>query len=533
MDFILYIYIPIYYKIVSSIVNKKKMAIFGLMIKLWTVILMAIATLISCSGPDKDIFAELDRAIGLQEEYDRRHSKMKDSLTGIFNSAMTDSARWEAADRLELITAYHNIDTCHHYVLHMLESCGNDPRRKSISEACYANILYKMDSLGKALEVLNRIDRTELPLKAMRRYCNAGYHIYGELSSTNPELILAREDIISYWWSKDSCDVQCAYYHHEFLKEKGLVDRYFDPWTECIIETPNDSAKANYFSAREHLNSGDIPMAIRHLAKSAECDMRLSVKAYNSLYELAGILFKEGEIVRADTYMRITLEDAYASNFRIRYDDVVRSELDIMNVLLQEQKQKKRAYLMTIISTVLLLVFAVGSLAVQSIYSSRLSKAKNKLDEVSRIKDSFLAIYMEKCVDYLNNVDKYRSTLRHTLKHDGMDAARAMLRQPSFADGEFNELLSNFDSAFLGIFPDFVEKVNSHMQEGHHLSLTPEGRMTAELRILALIRMGIYKRMKIAKVLNMSVTTVYSYHSNLKKHSLHPDSSFDRIIANL
>ena len=141
----------------------------------------------------------------------------------------------------------------------MIELCGNDASRKSISEACYANILYKMDSLGKALEVLSRIDTTELPLKAMRRYCNAGCHIYGELSSSDPELAQAREDIIGYWWRRDSSDVQCAWYHHEFLKEKGLSDSHFDPWKECVIETPNDSAKADYFSAREYLNSGNIP----------------------------------------------------------------------------------------------------------------------------------------------------------------------------------------------------------------------------------------------------------------------------------
>ena len=60
-----------------------------------------------------------------------------------------------------------------------------------------------------------------------------------------------------------------------------------------------------------------------------------------------------------------------------------------------------------------------------------------------------------------------------------------------------------------------------------------EGTLSTELRILALIKMGIVKRQKIAKILNMSVTTVYSYHSNLQKHSLHPDASFDKVIASL
>ena len=90
--------------------------------KLSTIILVAFATFVSCSGPGKKVFTELDRAIGLQEDFDRRHTEIKDSLTEAFNNAPTDSARWEAADRLEQITDYHNIDTCHHYVLQMLES---------------------------------------------------------------------------------------------------------------------------------------------------------------------------------------------------------------------------------------------------------------------------------------------------------------------------------------------------------------------------------------------------------------------------
>ena len=71
------------------------------------------------------------------------------------------------------------------------------------------------------------------------------------------------------------------------------------------------------------------------------------------------------------------------------------------------------------------------------------------------------------------------------------------------------------------------------MQPEHHLVMPSERELSTELRILALIRMGIVKRPKIARVLNMSVNTVYTYHCNLQKHSLYPDSSFDDIIANI
>ena len=140
---------------------------------------------------------------------------------------------------------------------------------------------------------------------------------------------------------------------------------------------------------------------------------------------------------------------------------------------------------------------------------------------------------MEKCVIYLNKVDEYRSSLRKTLKNDGTDAVKAMLRKPSFASGEFNDLLTSFDTTFLGIFPDFVDRVNEHMQDEYELTMPAKGTLSTELRILALIKLGISKRNRIAKILNMSVTTVYSYHCNLQKHSLHPDASFDKVIAGL
>ena len=299
------------------------------------------------------------------------------------------------------------------------------------------------------------------------------------------------------------------------------------------METLNDTAKVNDLIARLYQQSGDLENAKKHYAIAAECDMRLSAKTYNALYLLAQLLFKEGNIKRADNYMRVTRKDALASSYQSRYEKVFLAEIEIANMLLTESQKKKTAYSYAVIVTALLLIVTVIMLVEVHKYSSRLKKSKESLSVLSRIKDTFLATYMERCVDYLNKVDQYRSTLRKTVKSEGFEGVAALLKQPSFAEGEFKNLLKDFDEAFLGIFPDFVEKVNKNMQSGHRLEMPSEGELSTELRILALIRMGIVKRKKIAKVLNMSVNTVYSYHCNLQKQSLHPDSSFDDIIANI
>lgn len=498
------------------------------------VFVFAIAlTVMSCVSTKTRYFDALDRALEKQDVYDLRQTHLQDSLRLLSLNSGSDSLRWEAVYSLEKVLFYRDIDSCYYSVLDMMRLCGEDSRQKTISQCCYANILYKMDSLQLALRNFVQIDTSGLDGDALSIYCFAGYHIYGKLSLTNPEYAMASREIVDKWWARDSTRIECAYYHNQMLP--GGKDREYalNNLLACDLVSPNDTAKANYFIAKEYLNMGETDLAIEYFAKSAECDMRLAAKAYNALYELARILFKTGDIERADRYMRITLKDAYTSHYESRYEDVILSELEIMNVLLEQQKQKRRAFLTTTVAIALLLGVAILSLLLLSRYSSRLSLSRKQLSEASKIKDSFLAMYMEKCVDYLNKVDEYRSSLRHTAKQDGPGAIMAMLRKPSFAEGEFDGLLASLDSTFLGIFPDFVEKVNAHMQEEYQLAMPEKGTLSTELRILALIKIGISKRQKIAKILNMSVTTVYSYHCNLQKHSLHPDDSFDRVIAGL
>lgn len=488
---------------------------------------------VSCEKERRAFLLTLDDTIERKADFDIVHEHLQDSLRSVLSAATTDSARWEASYNLEKIFFYHDVDSCYGYIRKMLQLQGKDPRRRGISGACYANILYKMDSLSRALSVLEKTDTSALRGTDFRTYGFAGYHIYRKLMPEDQSYSQKYRELTDKWWRGDSTNVECTYYHIERMRLDSLPVAGIGLLEKCTLSSPNDTAKFYYFLAKEHLNDANQAKAMECFATSAIYDLRVSAKAYNALYELARILFRRGDIRRADRYMRMTLEDAYSSHYALRYNDIIASEFEIMNVLRKEDEQKKWTYLITTLSVALMLLVAVVLLFRLAKYSSWLSTSRSKLNEVSNIKDSFLANYMEKCVDYLNKVDEYRSSLRHTLKQDGPDAVRAMLRKPSFAGGEFNELLTSLDSTFLGIFPDFVDKVNEHMQEGYKLEQSTKGTMSTELRILALIKMGISKRQKIAKILNMSVTTVYSYHCNLQKHSIHPDANFDRVIASL
>ena len=489
--------------------------------------------LLSCQKERRACLVALDETIERKEIYDLQHEHLQDSLRLMYSAASSDSARWEAAYRLEKIFFYHDVDSCYSYIQKMLRYQGEDGRRQGVSGACYANILYKMDSLNRAQDVFEQLDTCNLDTEGFRTYGYAGYHIYRKLLADYPAYGQRCHEIIDSWWERDSTNIECTYYHNERLRREGIPVQGLRKLNECTLTSPNDTAKAYYFMAMEYLNGGNVNRALECFSTSATYDLRVSAKAYNALYELARILFRRGDIRRADRYMRMTLEDARTSHYALRYNDIIQSEFEIMNVVLKQEQHRKYTYIIGIVLVSLMLLIALTLLFLLGRYSSRLTVSQRKLGEVSNIKDSFLANYMEKCVDYLNKVDEYRSSLRRTAKEDGPNAIMAQLRKPSFAAGEFNGLLTSLDSTFLGIFPDFVDKVNQHMQEEYRLTMPAKGTLSTELRILALIKMGISKRQKIAKILNMSVTTVYSYHSILQKHSLHPEGDFDRIIAGL
>lgn len=493
----------------------------------------ALLLVLSCSVENRSYLQDLDRAIEQKEEFDLSHERLQDWYRLQFRVASTDSARWEAAYSLEKIFFYHDVDSCYHYTQEMLRLQGRDLRRCGTSAACYANILYKMDSLGRALTVLETVDTSGLGTGGFHTYGYAGYHIYRKLLHDNPVYEQRCRSTINSWWRRDSTNVECVYYHNEQLRRDGQSVDGIGRLDACVLTSPNDTAKAYYFKAMEYLNAGDDVKAMECFATSATYDLQVSAKAYNALYELARILFRRGDIRRADRYMRMTLEDAASSHYALRYNDIILSEYEIMNVVLKQEQHRKYVFIVGTVSVSVILLVALVLLIMLLRYSGRLTVSQRKLSEVSSIKDGFLANYMEKCVDYLNKVDEYRSSLRRTAKEDGPDAIMAQLRKPSFASGEFNGLLSSLDSTFMGIFPDFVDNVNAHMEPGYKLEMPAKEKLSTELRILALIKMGISKRQKIAKILNMSVTTVYSYHCNLQKHSDIPAQYFDRVIASL
>jgi len=295
-----------------------------------------------------------------------------------------------------------------------------------------------------------------------------------------------------------------------------------------------------------------------YLIKSAISDIKAVVKENNSIRALAEILYEEGDTERAYRYMKISMDDANYYNARLRNYQTSKmlSVVDRKYLSEKTEQQKRTQKLLVVISILslfllLAVIFVILQMKrlsrarheVQSIntelqklntdlseVNQRLNLTNKNLKESNAIKEEYLGRFLDLCSKYIDNQENYRKLLNKKATSGKMDELMLLLKSTKITDDELKDLYMNFDNAFLNIFPGFVESFNSLLPDNERITPKKEEQLTAELRIYALIRLGINESGKIANFMRFSITTVYSYRSKMRVKSLYKDNFEEQVL---
>ncbi len=112
------------------------------------------------------------------------------------------------------------------------------------------------------------------------------------------------------------------------------------------------------------------------------------------------------------------------------------------------------------------------------------------------------------------------------------DELQKLIKSGKFDDDQNEEFYKIFDSAFLDIYPDFIENINSLLRPEEALELKNAKELTPELRIYAFVRLGVDESTKIAQMLNYSVSTVYAYRNRMRNRAIDREN-FDHDVMGL
>lgn len=288
-------------------------------------------------------------------------------------------------------------------------------------------------------------------------------------------------------------------------------------------------------------------MQVYYLAKTALLDMQMAVREYASLQKLARVMYSRGDLERAYRYLNCSMEDAVACNARLRFLEVT-EYYPIIDKAYKTKEAEERAVtrkMLIIVSVLAVLLIALTAylyywMKKLTVMRRRLYEANRKLvsanqnlAETGKIKEVYIARYLDKCVGYLEKLEQYRRSLEKLAMASKIEELFKTIRSEQFLRDERKLFYNEFDKSFLDLFPNFIEDFNALLQEEGKIYPKSGELLNTELRIFALIRLGVTDANRIAHFLGYSLATVYNYRSKIRNKAAGDKEAFEQAVMNL
>lgn len=403
---------------------------------------------------------------------------------------------------------------------------------------------------------------------AQSKDINANADVKQQLYTDSILLIVPKSDPLYLWemaWGPN------------YKKVKGQLEKSLQ---ESTLDNRFDAMNA-YSLAHICDVDGDQNGRIIALIKSAIADVRCSNHDIASLEELANILFENGDLERAYRYINHCMENDQAYHNRVRM--VATSQLfsEIHHASIEVQHKQRRWLvigLVLLITLTIALILVIMQLATRirrsrkeekelaeanrqqesaneelqrvnlqlqemvekfdkanselSAVNQRLSEAIDDLAESNYVKEETVGMAFTLCSSYISLIDEQRKTLSRLYKTNQTELLRKQL-ETSQSSAHVKEFFHHFDQMFLNIFPNFVNDFNSLLRPDEHIQPKESDSLNTELRIYALVRLGINDSVKIADFLHCSPQTVYNHRLRVRNKSDIPNSDFAATVQRL
>lgn len=446
-------------------------------------------------------------------------------------------------------------------------------------------LLAVMGLIKDADEELSSIDLGELPKNLVADYYSQLSYLYSHLNQLSGERsgridygrmsVVYEDSTISripksdpqYFWHKAQASIGNAKQRKQVIGElKAKVDA-------SALDNRQDAMNA-YVLARMYEAENDETNRVRYLTKSGMADVAIANRDIASLEELAGILMEKGDIERAYRYINYCQQQALTYPNHVRASTLAKTEAKVHKIYVERlRKQESLLKILLIVLCVvviLLTLFAIYALksrknllesrtALQTMNEdlnkniAELSSARKEGEETmqklreanERIKDINEALkeanyVKEECIGatfalssgYIDRLTDFRKTVSRLVRSNSWKELRELVTGTALSHEDLKDLYSSFDTLFLSIYPDFVKDFNSLLREEEKISVKP-GELNTELRIYALVRLGITDSVKIAGVLHCSPQTVYNYRLKMRNKAAVPRENFADLVKSL
>ena len=523
----------------------------------------------------KDLYEQLDQAIEQSQYY---INQKESRITKIKKQSR------QGHTPQQLLTAYYKLyeeykayqsDSSIYYIHQAIDLAKRNNMKSDITKLRSLLALQYSTSgaFTEALHVLHSIDKKTLNNSNKKDYYIAFYHVYGELGFTN---INIDTDLSQEFYSKQDCYRDTLFSilspnSEDYLMRKEVLLTSQNKLKEALKINDIRLSKCKkgsheygivaYYRYLIYRSLKDEDMVKYWLLQSAICDVKCAINDQASLWILAEILSKEKDVERSYKYINFSWNANKRFCTRIRSWQISPVLGTIDHNYQAELKKANHRLIFAIICVSLL----VSALALLTFYvnkqKSYLSNARNelkktntqleelnnklsstngmlkasndKLNESNGVKEEYIGQFLGACSHYIDKLDKMRLNVNKMVKNKQYNELYSMTKSSEVKEQELEELYANFDKVFLNLFPNFVEDLNGLLKEECQIHLSSPNKLSAIVRVFALIRLGIDDSTKIAEFLHYAVNTIYNYRAKLRNGALNDRNEFEKKVREL
>ncbi len=504
------------------------------------------------------LLVALDHTIKNEKEFSRiKENRILALKQSLLNQRITPEQRYHTFHQLTREYEAYICDSATLYARRSLSIAEelNRPEWITESKLFMASIQAKSGMFNEAIDILNTIPKEAIPHEWKANYYKKYWETYVywlEYQDGNNVSSLSA----SRYNYQDSLLRSLSENSYEYITNYGtyyIESNELDKAEKMLLGylhqvQPNTRDYSIYTSLLAYLyeRKKDTEKQKEYLALSAISDIKASIKENVSLRMLSLLMFEEGNISRANWYIKKSMEDATFYNARLRNIQTARFLPLIDKVYAAEQARQQK--ILTILLTVVSVLSAILAITIFLLHDrmKKLSRAKEEiikfnaeLNEVNTnlkkaniIKEQFIGSFLEICTEYIQKLNNLKTKVNRKVKTGQINDILKITSSTEDSSKESRELYSNFDKTFLTIYPDFVQEVNNLLQPDKQYPINKDKTLNHELRVFALIKLGITDSHQIATFLHYSLRTVYNYRSRVKSKALHPEEDFEEKIKN-
>ena len=523
---------------------------------------------------------QIDHAIAHSADYVAAHEKKISETKRALAFETTPKNKYQINFQLyELYRAFVSDSAMYHLTecIKLADQLGD----ASGAVKCRALMAIRCSNIGMYDEALNTLDSIHpvgIDTLSLGIYYEAYNNVYSELAYyTRLEHMRQTYQAKADHYKQLMMDILPPTYETRFLRleqaaqGEGRLDdamKINDAWLKTVEPGSHPYAMVALYRYIEYKLRGDKPQMMHWLVESVLADIRNAAMDQGSMWELANELMLNGDIDKASSYISFTSDCANRYGSRQRNWQIAPLLTTIAKNYTTKSEHTTNQLRMLLVAISLLLLLLLGvlfflrrrnlqldaarmalkgkndelatansQLATQteelSTLNSQLSSLNSQLSESNRVKEEYIGRFMSLCSQYIDKLDDYRKMVNKKMKNKELEDLFRMSKSTELKEKELEELYQNFDSVFLHLFPNFVNDFNALLQDDMQVHPKEENRLTTEIRIFALIRLGIEDSSKIAEFLHYSVNTIYNYRARIKNGALDNRESFERRIKQL